>query len=98
MEVYCDKCKNDFEINIKTEKIKGDIERIYFICPHCGENYTSYYLNNRIRTKQEKAREFMSKIKTSINYTERVKYINKHKKLMNEIKNDMDELKKNLKS
>ena len=38
MKVNCDECKKDFEMDVKEERIKNDIVKTYFICPHCKKN------------------------------------------------------------
>lgn len=50
MKVICDKCGFHFDVvELNIEKVKKDIERNYFRCPNCGEEYTSYYSNDKIR-------------------------------------------------
>lgn len=51
MQVTCDKCKQDFELELKTSK-SGDIETTYFICPHCNDKYIAGYTNEEIRRLQ----------------------------------------------
>ena len=51
---YCDKCKKESIIEVKTEQLEGNIERVYFTCPHCGKDYTSYYTNVLVQIKQRK--------------------------------------------
>lgn len=59
--IYCDKCKKEFVAEVKTEKLEGNIERVYFTCPHCGKDYTSYYTNILVQIKQRKVRELAEK-------------------------------------
>lgn len=56
--VNCNKCKNDFEIKVRTRYVIDDIEEVFFNCPHCHERYTSYYLNDNIKDMQKKIRKF----------------------------------------
>ncbi|XZL50383.1 hypothetical protein ACSXBO_07355 [Clostridium perfringens] len=60
-KVICDKCKEEFIIELKMENIKGDIRRVYFICPKCGEKYTCYYLTNRIENMQKNTKKLLEK-------------------------------------
>lgn len=55
-KVVCDKCQKQFKISIKKQKIEDDIERVYFVCPKCKEEYTSYYSNDEIKDKQNQIR------------------------------------------
>lgn len=61
-KVICDKCKAEFIIELmKVENIKGDIRRVYFVCPKCGEKYTCYYLTNRIENMQKNTKKLLEK-------------------------------------
>lgn len=49
-EVSCDNCGEAFKIKkLKTTWIDDNVQRTYFICPHCNKEYTSYYTDKRIR-------------------------------------------------
>ena len=65
MLVTCDGkdgCKKEFNIDrLEVEKLDNDIEKIYFICPHCGKEYISFYTDRHIRKKQELIRGLKSK-------------------------------------
>lgn len=52
--VYCNKCKHEFEVKVRTKHIEKDVEEIFFNCPNCHERYTSYYLNDKIKQLQER--------------------------------------------
>lgn len=54
MRIKCEKCNKEFELKQEIEKVKGDIRRVYFICPNCGKKYTAYYLSSRIEKMQER--------------------------------------------
>ena len=56
-KVYCnDGCQQEFTIpQLKTEGIEhllGNVERHYIECPNCGQQYTSYYLNDDMKKIQ----------------------------------------------
>ncbi|MBO1003750.1 hypothetical protein [Pseudogracilibacillus auburnensis] len=56
--IYCnDGCQKDFYITeLKTEgieKLPGNVERHYIECPNCGQQYTSYYLNDDMKKIQQ---------------------------------------------
>jgi hypothetical protein len=51
-KLICDKCKREIKLKQKHTKIvivEGDIERMYFKCPHCGKKYTIAYSDNEFR-------------------------------------------------
>lgn len=52
--IYCNKCKYEFKVKVRTKHIEKDIEEVFFNCPNCHERYTSYYTNNKIKELQEK--------------------------------------------
>lgn len=51
--VYCNKCKHEFEVKVKTKHIENDVEEVFFNCPHCHERYTAYYTNDKIKQLQK---------------------------------------------
>ncbi|HAT4306259.1 TPA: transglycosylase [Clostridium perfringens] len=86
----CDKCNKEFEPEQKVEKVKGDIRRVYFTCPHCGEKYTAYYLSSKIETMQKRIQKLIVKLKTYFKGTEKGdKYLAQYEELNKEIKNEM---------
>ncbi|XZJ40573.1 hypothetical protein ACSXCW_02705 [Clostridium perfringens] len=96
--VKCDKCKKEFEVRQEIEKVKGDIRRVYFICPSCGEKYIAYYLSNKIEHKQEKIKKLVLKLNKYFKGTEKgEKYLVEYEDLRKEIKLDMQELKERFK-
>lgn len=76
--VNCDACKKDFKMDIKVTKLDGGIEKVHFYCPHCNQEYISYFTNEEIRKKQKKV-VF-------------IKDRNKNKKMQSEILKDMQNL------
>lgn len=65
MLVTCDGrdgCKNNFDLQgLEVAKLDNDIEKTYFICPHCGKEYISFYTDKYIRKKQKLIRGLKSK-------------------------------------
>lgn len=93
MKVNCDKCKKDFEMDIKTEIVKGDIERTYFICPYCNKKYISFYTNSKIRKKQQEIRKVTMCFDITNDIGKRMQLQAKFNKLNKEIGEDMKKLK-----
>jgi len=55
--IICDECGKSFALQLKTEllKVKEEfITRYYLKCPKCGEEYTSFYENDKCRELKEK--------------------------------------------
>ena len=84
----------DVEINgdVEGQGIgEGDIEKVYFLCPHCLHEYVVFYADTEIRALQGKIRKVDRRIGKP-HYDQRV--ANKiHAKLMAEIQGKMARLK-----
>ena len=87
--IVCNKCKESFERKIEVEKVKGDIERAFFICPNCKEKYIAFLTNEKIRNKQEKIKKLWFKFSRAKGIGEQVMISKKINKLSEEIKKDM---------
>ena len=66
MKVTCnDGCQEEFTIlAVKTEgieKLSNNVERYYIECPNCGQQYTSYYLNDELKQMQAEIQELQKK-------------------------------------
>ncbi|EOU2128062.1 TPA: hypothetical protein ACF2DS_000754 [Clostridium perfringens] len=85
MVVKCDKCHIEFEICTQTEKIKNDIEMIYFVCPSCGEKYKCFITNSKIRNKQDQVRKLRGELEKTNSIGQRVKLEKKITHLRQEI-------------
>ncbi|WP_313758553.1 hypothetical protein [Tissierella sp.] len=94
--VLCDECKKDFTVNIKTEELNDNIEKVYFVCPHCNKEYTSYYTNVLIKKKQIKMRNIKGKIGEfkGINPKKAMNLYKQYEKLKKELSADMEKLRK----
>lgn len=86
MLVKCDGaggCDEEFTTTgFKIKKIDNDIEKTYLRCPYCYKEFIAFYTDSLIRDKQAKIRK--SKSIYEIN------------KILKEIKNDMDSLRKQI--
>lgn len=97
---YCDKCKKEFIIEVKTEKLEGNIERVYFTCPHCGEDYTSYYTNVLVQIKQRKVKELADKFEKERGKSPRQaeKTFRQYQKAKEAVGEEMEKLRKRVKT
>ena len=98
--VFCDRCKKNFIIDIETQDLGDNTERIYFTCPHCSKEYTSYYTNILIKKKQSKIREIQSDIRrfNVANPKKAQSLYKQYEKLKKELKRDMEKLRKRVES
>lgn len=93
MEVYCNKCNKDFEINAKEKKYKDGIVELYFKCPHCKERYTSFFTDKNIRQKQKKVRKLYEQYGKQTDENKIIELLKEIDDLKVEIGNDMNKLK-----
>lgn len=95
-KVVCNKCNKEFNINIKKKKIKDDIYRVYFTCPKCKAEHTSYYADDAIKAKQNQIRAMQEEYLKlrGRNFKKAFKLQKEMKKLKEEIGKDMDNLRK----
>jgi len=67
MFVKCDSCSKKFKFkNPKKRKINDQISEIYFECPNCGEEFHSYYENEKVRELMIDSRKLQNKLKQDI--------------------------------
>lgn len=95
-KVFCDECNREFKIKIRTQKIRDDIERVYFTCPKCKKEYTAYYTNDKIKDLQEQIRNLRgayNKLRGR-NFKNGYKKLQEITKLQNKIEKEMDILKR----
>ncbi|MBC8590617.1 hypothetical protein [Wansuia hejianensis] len=93
---YCDKCKKGFIVEVKSEQLEGNIERVYFTCPHCGEDYTSYYTNVLVQIKQRKVRELAEKFEKERNPLKAEKIFKQYQKAKKTVGEEMEKLRKRI--
>ena len=94
--IYCNKCKKDFEINIKTKKYPGGIEETYFKCPHCKERYTGFFTDKNIRIKQKKVRNISNELGKCRDMAQRIVLLKEIDKMKQDLKVNMDNLKEKM--
>lgn len=97
--VFCDDCKGTFFIDAKVEQLENDVERVYFICPHCKTKFVAYYTNTLIKRKQEKIKLILAEYNAAAanhNRVESERLFAKYDKLHKEIKKDMANLRKKI--
>lgn len=58
MQVVCDAgCKQQFDVKgLLQSNLTGGVKKAFFVCPHCQQQYVSYYTDKEIRKLQEKVR------------------------------------------
>ena len=62
MRVACNKgCGKEFKIkSLNSRRLKGDIDQVYFTCPHCKREYIAYYLSSKVKDLQAEQRKLMA--------------------------------------
>lgn len=95
-KVYCDKCDKRFKIKVRKQKLKNGVERIYFACPRCKEEYTSHYTNEKIRNMQHKIKWLRQEYQKATNkkVSDGIIFLNQINRIKKEIGEEMDYLKK----
>jgi transcription elongation factor Elf1 len=75
-KLICDKCKREIKLkqkHTKIVKVEGDIERMYFKCPHCNTKYTISYTDVEFRENIEKIKLIMFELSDKTLSEEKVK-------------------------
>lgn len=52
MQIKCETCGRVSDPRQYTEKLEGNVERLYFMCPACGRQETICYIDDGIRFLQ----------------------------------------------
>lgn len=91
MEVNCDTCNKNFEIEIKTS-YKFGLEIQYFVCPHCKAKYTYVVIDDYIRERQREVQELRDKIKKCTKQKQINKLTKQQDKILRDMKKHSDEL------
>lgn len=78
MKIICDECGYEFKLKkLKTQKLENNIQRNYFVCPECKEEYTAYYTDYEVRLNQQE----LSKMATKIKKLKGESYLKMHEKI-----------------
>jgi transcription elongation factor Elf1 len=65
MMLHCDNCHKQFKIRkLKTKWIDDNVQRTYFICPYCKQEYTSFYTDKRVRKNIKKIEKLQSEMES----------------------------------
>lgn len=85
MNVTCDKCKEMFDIKMKSREIDEDLEQEYFECPKCNEEYPV----NIINYKSKKLRIEIQELQQEYNKRKTIGTMNGIKSKQKEFKEEM---------
>lgn len=97
--IICDKCKEEIVIELKQKKLKDDVKKVYFNCDSCNIEYLVYLTSRGIEEKQKQVQKLMIKAnREELNTRDRQIYYEEYKRLKNEIRDDMEALKKEYES
>lgn len=97
--IICDKCNKEIVIELKEKKLKDDVKKVYFNCDSCNIEYLVYLTSRGIEEKQKQVQKLMIKAnREELNTRDRQIYYEEYKRLKNEIRDDMEALKKEYES
>lgn len=97
--IICDKCKEEIVIELKQKKLKDDVKKVYFNCDSCNIEYLVYLTSRGIEEKQKQVQKLMIKAnREELSTRDRQIYYEEYKRLKNEIRDDMEALKKEYES
>lgn len=66
------------------ENIEEDVERYFLRCPYCRQEYTSYYLDDRMKKMQQEMKSIKSKGNLKRKQIDRVLKLQKQMQSANE--------------
>lgn len=93
---HCDAgCKKEFTINkFRTKKVKSGIEKTFFLCPHCKQEYVAYYASAETLKLQKDMRKLHVKYRNfTVVHDDRIHevFMKQEADLKAKIKQSMDE-------
>ncbi|MBS4191755.1 hypothetical protein KHA94_16315 [Bacillus sp. FJAT-49705] len=93
---YCNEgCNNQFYLEqFKSEQLPGNIEKVFFNCPHCDHEYICYYTDLETRKLQEQMQKLHKRFANPNENENKNKLIKQEAKLKKKIKAGMDKTKK----
>ncbi|AZS16465.1 hypothetical protein [Paenibacillus lutimineralis] len=94
MKAFCDaSCQQSFELeDFQTVRIGDGVDKVYFVCPHCKQEYVAFYTNPEIRKLQAKIRNVLGRtVDPRASLTEAIKQEKKIQKQIAKIKSEIKE-------
>lgn len=92
---YCnDGCNNQFYVEFKHDKLRGNVEKTYFNCTHCNHEYIAYYTDLETRKLQEQMRKIHQQMPNLNANFDKLK--KKEARLQRQIKASMDKVRKRI--
>lgn len=85
MIVQCDRCKEDFSFDFFEQVTKGGIKKVYIVCPHCKQEYVSFYETEETKQLKQKVlllTQQLSKIHNPKEYKRKQNSIKKLKRII----------------
>lgn len=85
-------CKKEFTITrFRTKKVKRGIEKTFFLCPHCKQEYVAYYASVETLKLQKDMRKLHVEMRGTYGTEEGYAFELQEAKLKATIKRSMDE-------
>lgn len=90
---HCDAgCKKEFTVTkIRTRKVKNEIEKTFFRCPHCKQEYVAYYASAETLKLQKEMRKLHVEMRGTYGTEEGKAFELLEAKLKAKIKQSMDD-------
>ncbi|MBG9520242.1 MULTISPECIES: transglycosylase [Bacillus cereus group] len=63
IKAQCEKCNHVFTVRFHKLRLSNQVDKHFFICPNCKEEYVSYYSNRKMRQLQDEISEMYSRFR-----------------------------------
>lgn len=63
VKAQCEKCDHEFTARFHKLRLPNRVDKHYFICPGCKEEYVSFYSNRKMRQLQREISEMYGKFR-----------------------------------
>lgn len=84
-------CGKSFTLNrFRTRKVKHSNEKLYFLCPHCKQEYVAYYASKETKRLQKQMRQLHVSMRGA-SLSDMVQLTRQEMELKAMIKQSMDE-------
>ena len=90
MNIKCNECNAEFELEPKTDDVFDDVEWAYLECPKCGEKYHCWCKNKRIYELEAERKKWQER---TVNPNLRKKALRKVEDITKQIAGEMERLK-----
>jgi DNA-binding transcriptional regulator GbsR (MarR family) len=61
VKAECDECGFNFTLKVRKKEVKEGVKKVYFKCPKCKTEFTSFYENETVKQLMKSNRELLNK-------------------------------------